>query len=89
MRLNINNPVIIAALMKVIFWQIRTDNPSLAVKILNGTPIAILPSQKTHFNSIIRSLPSQFPFQIMIFCLKYIAMDTTRLFAYLLSGLRR
>ena len=27
-------------------WEIRTDNPSLAVKILNGTPRPIVPSQK-------------------------------------------
>ena len=27
-------------------WKIRTDNPSLAVKILNGTLKPILPSQK-------------------------------------------
>ena len=38
--------------MQVIFfvwkciWEIRTDNPSLALKILNGTPRPILPSQK-------------------------------------------
>ena len=31
-------------LMKVIFfWEIRTDNPSLAGKILNDTPRLILP----------------------------------------------
>ena len=28
------------------FWEIRTDNPSLAVKILNGTPRPNVPSQK-------------------------------------------
>ena len=38
-------------IMKVIFvikciWEIRTDNPSLAVKILNVTHRPILPSQK-------------------------------------------
>ena len=27
-------------------WEIRTDNPSLAVKILNVTPRPILPNQK-------------------------------------------
>ena len=27
-------------------WEIRTDNPSLAVKILNGTPRPTLPSEK-------------------------------------------
>ena len=37
--------------MKVIFfkkciWEIRNDNPSLAVKILNVTPRPILPSQR-------------------------------------------
>ena len=37
-------------LIKVIFckyiWEIRTGNPSLAGKILNGTPRPILPRQK-------------------------------------------
>ena len=37
-------------LMKVIFfkciWEIRTDNPILVVKILNGTPRPILPREK-------------------------------------------
>ena len=36
--------------MKVILkkniWEIRTGNPSLAVKIINVTPRPILPSQK-------------------------------------------
>ena len=27
-------------------WEIRTDHPSLAVKILNGTPTPILPSRE-------------------------------------------
>ena len=31
---------------KKCIWEIRTDNPSLAVKFLNGTPRPILPSQR-------------------------------------------
>ena len=27
-------------------WEIQTDNPSLAVKILNGTPRTTLPSRE-------------------------------------------
>ena len=27
-------------------WEIRTDNPSQAVEVLNGTPRPIVPSQK-------------------------------------------
>ena len=38
--------VIFLIFFRKCIWEIRTDNPSLAVEILNGTPRPNMPSQK-------------------------------------------